>query len=75
MPVISRFVNVLMSTNCTGRYSRLTHFLRVFVKDHGITGIKIHRITRIHNRVLRIAFDEKVSSLIAKNSDLAMTDE
>ena len=44
-------------------------FLSNFFKAYDITGIKIHRITRVHNRVLRVAFDEKVTAFLAKNEE------
>ena len=38
----------------------------------GVTGLKIHRITRVHNRILKMRFDEKLDSLLdsADASDL-----
>ena len=42
----------------------LSRFCAADYRDYGIIGIKIHRITRIHNRMLRTKFDEKVAQLV-----------
>ncbi|KAJ8411732.1 hypothetical protein AAFF_G00153700 [Aldrovandia affinis] len=34
-------------------------------KGHGVTGIKINRIIRIHNRALRLRFEDKLHALLA----------
>ena len=36
----------------------LSRFCAADYKDYGILGIKIHRITRVHNRMLRSRFDD-----------------
>ncbi|XP_064621486.1 leucine-rich repeat-containing protein 9-like isoform X3 [Lineus longissimus] len=43
----------------------LSRFCASDYKEQGITGIKIHRITRVHNRILRMRFDDK----LAKHSE------
>ena len=40
-----------MSRFCAGDY-----------KDYGIMGIKIHRVMRVHNRILRARFDENLAA-------------
>ena len=50
-----------------GRFSSchdlvLSRFCAADYKDYGILGIKIHRITRVHNRMLRSRFDAAFSS-------------
>lgn len=42
----------------------LSRFCASDYKDHNITGIKIHRIIRIHNRMLRTRFDDVLSSIV-----------
>ena len=39
----------------------LSRFCAIDYRDFGIIGIKIHRITRCHNRMLKMNFDNKVS--------------
>jgi hypothetical protein len=41
----------------------LSRFCASDYKEQGITGIKIHRITRVHNRILRMRFDDKLAKL------------
>ncbi|XP_048590343.1 leucine-rich repeat-containing protein 9 isoform X2 [Nematostella vectensis] len=41
--------------------------------DRGITGIKVHRITRVHNRILRTRFDEKLDQVLDKDSIIDLT--
>ena len=43
--------DLILSRFCAGDY-----------RDCGIVGIKIHRITRVHNRVLRIKFEDALAS-------------
>uniref|UniRef100_A0A4W5RBH2 Leucine rich repeat containing 9 n=1 Tax=Hucho hucho TaxID=62062 RepID=A0A4W5RBH2_9TELE len=43
----------------------LSRFCAWDYKAHGITGIKINRIIRIHNRSLRIRFEDKLHTLLA----------
>ncbi|KAJ8308256.1 hypothetical protein KUTeg_013130 [Tegillarca granosa] len=42
----------------------LSRFCAIDYKDHGIAGIKIHKIIRVHNRMLRARFDEKLYSIL-----------
>ncbi|KAM4625879.1 leucine-rich repeat-containing protein 9 [Polymixia lowei] len=43
----------------------LSRFSATDYKAHSITGIKINRINRIHNRALRLRFEDKLHSLLA----------
>ncbi|XP_044023700.1 leucine-rich repeat-containing protein 9 isoform X2 [Siniperca chuatsi] len=43
----------------------LSRFSHSDFKVHGITGIKINRVIRIHNRVLRLRFEDKLHNLLA----------
>uniref|UniRef100_A0A8C7HM05 Leucine rich repeat containing 9 n=1 Tax=Oncorhynchus kisutch TaxID=8019 RepID=A0A8C7HM05_ONCKI len=43
----------------------LSRFCAWDYKAHGITGIKINRIIRIHNRSLRLRFEDKLHTLLA----------
>ncbi|CAH1791753.1 unnamed protein product [Owenia fusiformis] len=42
----------------------LSRFCAADYKDRGIYGVRIHRITRVHNRILRSKFDDKLSTLL-----------
>ncbi|XP_063435746.1 leucine-rich repeat-containing protein 9-like [Mytilus trossulus] len=42
----------------------LSRFCASDYKDHNVSGIKIHRIIRIHNRMLRTWFDDILSSIV-----------
>lgn len=42
----------------------LSRFCASDYRDHSVTGIKIHRIIRIHNRMLRTRFDDVLSSIV-----------
>jgi len=42
----------------------LSRFCAIDYRDHGIAGVKIHRIIRVHNRMLRSQFDEKLNSIV-----------
>ncbi|XP_062326280.1 leucine-rich repeat-containing protein 9 [Osmerus eperlanus] len=44
----------------------LSRFCASEYKVHGITGIKINRIIRIHNRALRLRFEDKLHTLLAR---------
>ena len=39
----------------------------------GISGIKVHRITRVHNRILRTRFDEKLDQILDQNDIADLT--
>ncbi|XP_078672195.1 leucine-rich repeat-containing protein 9-like isoform X1 [Branchiostoma floridae x Branchiostoma belcheri] len=52
--------DLILSRFCAGDY-----------KGQGILGIKIHRITRVHNRILRTRFEEKLTAAISDKSDNA----
>ncbi|KAK3738851.1 hypothetical protein QZH41_015070 [Actinostola sp. cb2023] len=41
--------------------------------NHGITGIKIHRITRVHNRILRTNFDEALDEKLDQDDIMNIT--
>ncbi|XP_036398728.1 leucine-rich repeat-containing protein 9 [Megalops cyprinoides] len=43
----------------------LSRFCASDFKAHGVTGIKINRIVRIHNRALRLRFEDKLHALLA----------
>ena len=47
-----------------------SRFCSADFKNMGITGIKINRIFRIHNRILRAQFEEKLDELLGKSSTL-----
>ena len=42
----------------------LSRFCAADYREHGIVGIKIRRIIRVHNRILRSRFDEKLLSIV-----------
>ncbi|XP_063400283.1 uncharacterized protein LOC134684896 [Mytilus trossulus] len=42
----------------------LSRFCASDYKDHNVSGIKIHRIIRIHNRMLQTRFDDILSSIV-----------
>uniref|UniRef100_W5LPU9 Leucine rich repeat containing 9 n=1 Tax=Astyanax mexicanus TaxID=7994 RepID=W5LPU9_ASTMX len=42
----------------------LSRFCALDHKPHNITGIKINRIIRVHNRVLRLRFEDKLHSML-----------
>lgn len=39
----------------------LSRFCAADYKELGIQGVKIHRITKVYNRMLRFRFDEKMN--------------
>lgn len=41
-------------------------FVYFFSQGCGISGIKIHRITRVHNRILRMRFDNKLDEIMER---------
>lgn len=41
-------------------------FVCFFFQGCGISGIKIHRITRVHNRILRMRFDNKLDEIMER---------
>lgn len=44
---------------------------RFFQRDFvpmGVTGVKVHRVTRVHNRFLRNRFDRRMSTILARNA-------
>ena len=51
----------------------LSRFCAADYRDYGIIGIKIHRITRIHNRMLRTKFDDKVAQLVEEEEQASIT--
>ena len=40
----------------------LSRFCVADYRECGVSGIKIHRITRIHNRMLRLKFEEALAA-------------
>lgn len=42
----------------------LSRFCAADFREHGIVGIKVRRIIRLHNRILRLRFDEKLMSVV-----------
>lgn len=42
----------------------LSRFCATDYKEHGIAGLKIHRILRVHNRMLRKRFDDKLTGIV-----------
>ena len=66
-------------TNHMAKYSRtegicdyFRHFLVKF-QGLGISGIKVHRITRIHNRILRTRFDDKLDLILDRDDISELT--
>ncbi|XP_077999840.1 leucine-rich repeat-containing protein 9-like isoform X2 [Glandiceps talaboti] len=51
----------------------LSRFCAADYKDYGVLGIKIHRITRVHNRILRFKFDDKLAGYVDKEDLPAMS--
>ncbi|XP_074662952.1 leucine-rich repeat-containing protein 9-like [Tubulanus polymorphus] len=51
----------------------LSRFCVSDYRDHNVTGIKIHRITRVHNRMLRMKFEEKLARLSEDDQDIYCT--
>ncbi|XP_070836208.1 leucine-rich repeat-containing protein 9 isoform X2 [Chaetodon trifascialis] len=45
----------------------LSRFCQSDFKVHGITGIKINRVIRIHNSALRLRFEDKLHTLLASD--------
>lgn len=43
----------------------LSRFSHSDFEVHGITGININRVTRIHNSALRLRFEDKLHTLLA----------
>ncbi|MGH0169666.1 UNVERIFIED_CONTAM: hypothetical protein FKN15_071409 [Acipenser sinensis] len=43
----------------------LSRFCALDFKAYGVTGVQINRIIRVHNRILRLRFEEKLHSLLA----------
>ena len=39
----------------------------------GISGIKVHRITRVHNRSLRARFDDKLDQMLDRSDVVDLT--
>ena len=50
-----------------------TSFLILLSQAAGISGIKIHRITRVHNRILRTQFDDKLDKILDKDDITELT--
>ncbi|XP_039271513.2 leucine-rich repeat-containing protein 9-like [Styela clava] len=50
----------------------LSRFCAWDYKSYGVTGIKTHAITRVHNRLLRSRFDEKVHELACDETGFMM---
>ncbi|XP_056151358.1 leucine-rich repeat-containing protein 9 [Lampris incognitus] len=48
----------------------LSCFCAADYKAYGITGIKTHRIIRIHNRALKLRFKDKLHSLLAREESV-----
>ncbi|XP_062619612.1 leucine-rich repeat-containing protein 9-like isoform X3 [Saccostrea cucullata] len=42
----------------------LSRFCATDYREHGIAGIKIHRILRVHNRMLRKRFDDRLTGIV-----------
>ena len=46
---------------------------RFFQRDFaplGVKGVKVHRVTRVHNRFLRNRFDKRMSTVLGRNQSL-----
>ena len=73
----SRFnaIVVIVGVACSVSYQKCnicfcsTSFLKLLSQGAGISGIKIHRITRVHNRILRTQFDDKLDKIL-DNDDI-----
>lgn len=50
----------------------LSRFCASDYQAHGITGLKIHRITRVHNRMLRYRFDTSLAAHSDEEESLTM---
>uniref|UniRef100_A0A670I022 Leucine rich repeat containing 9 n=1 Tax=Podarcis muralis TaxID=64176 RepID=A0A670I022_PODMU len=44
----------------------LSRFCALDFKTHGITGVKVNRVIRVHNRILRLKFEEKFQHFLDK---------
>ncbi|XP_038075835.1 leucine-rich repeat-containing protein 9-like [Patiria miniata] len=51
----------------------LSRFCAADYKAYNILGIQIHGITRVHNRMLRYRFDNKLCAIIEEDEPLAVT--
>ena len=51
----------------------LSRFCAADYKDHGVQGIKIHRITRVHNRILRSRFDDELMAIVDTDDSVLPT--
>jgi hypothetical protein len=47
----------------------LSRFCASDYKELGIEGVKVQRVTRIYNRMLRVKFDERVNELQTEGGD------
>ena len=70
LEALGKLGNIIAETVCFHKY-----FPVFLLKAYDISGIKIHRITRVHNRILRVAFDEKVFAFLAKNEEPDCVDQ
>lgn len=51
----------------------LSHFPHSDFKVHGITGIRINGVIRIHNSALRLRFEDKLHSLLASDESTSFS--
>ena len=47
--------------------------LLCLLQGAGISGIKVHRITRVHNRILRTKFDDKLDQILDRDDIVDLT--
>ena len=47
----------------------LSRFCAVDYRDCGIVGLKVHRIMRVHNRILRTRFDDSLAAEVDDDTD------
>jgi len=51
----------------------LSRFCAADYKEQGVSGIKIHRITRIHNRILKNRFDDELAANVDMDDSVLPT--
>lgn len=51
----------------------LSRFSHSDYKIHGITGVKINRVIRIHNSALRLRFEDRLHSLLASEESVTLS--
>ena len=62
--ILLKFFNISYSRFTSCHDLVLSRFCSADYREHGIVGIKVRRIIRVHNRILRSRFDEKLLSIV-----------